>query len=1227
MRQGTCRPKVPSISQGEGDSANIVDYPCDLCTQTFDTRFEVSSHRLRHTHTNDQYTNESSSIRLQDVSLNNLVRDYIMESSNGAIIDFSQWFHQNFNIIEALFSNFTEFRLKALIYLKIKYIKINHHTGEIVDRLEFYIPSSPATEVVDCDSWLDYHILGLKMNVDKFNERDSDLIFDGIESATFKISLLESYSGRGSFNLPKTLKDKKAVINVDCNSHCFKYAVLSILHYNDIGGCNRHRKSKYEQWENELKFDDCNSENMKFKDIEKFEKLNNIKIVVHVWEKGLKGVRYNNRSSTYERVVNLLIVHEDNSEEWHYCGIPKLSRLYHHTQTTKNDSYQCDRCIRIFHSKDKFETHYEWCKRGKLQVEKMPKEINFGYKESGDELSPLRVIYADIECFIENGVHKPAAIACYEVWHYHFNNSKNKMHVWEGKDCILDFLHFLEKAVKFQQKFDTQLTRKSMVLSEADLQRFNTAEVCSKCHKKFDNDKIKKVRDHDHITGEFRDALCRKCNFSLRVRRRVLPVILHNFKGYDCHMIISGGLGQMKNSKLDVIAQTREKFMAMTMKVPVDKTKEDKTVYFDIKFLDSYQFMASSLSSLAQNLETFTLTENLKKDYPNLTNDLITCKGVFPYAYFDSLSRLDETCLPSIDKFKNDLTGQDCSPDDYHHAQNAWNQFDCKTFGDYMIAYLKLDVFLLADVFQEFRRVALEEDKLDPIHFVSLPAMSFKSAFKMTGETIHLLDDAEMYNLFERGIRGGLTFVNKHFTKAKTEGDDHIHLKYYDQNNLYGSALSKPLPHSNFTWLDETQLKHFSNPTNILNIPDDGDWGYYFEVDLIYPNSIKDETADFPLAPESGEVTIDMFSNFMKQFYKKLEECGQSKYKPCRKLLLTQVDKENYLAHFSILKFYLEKGMILKKVHRIIKFYQKPFFKPYIDSNSRKRAAAKNAFEKDYYKYKNNSLFGKTMEDVRKRMNYKLVNDVNKMNKLISSPLFIDRDIIDEDIVGVKMVKSEIELCKPIYIGQAVLDYSKLEMYKLFYDVLKSNPLMKDVRLLGGDTDSFFLAITTHKDINFNSVMSYLKPYFDSSNYPNTHPLFSLDNKAKLGCFKDETPGKEIVEMILLRPKMYSMKLRNEKDSIKRGKGISRGIVKNLTHKAYRRAFRNKTITYVDMTILKSKQHTVTTHMFRKRALSAWEDKRCWISNNTSFPHGHPNTGIPPPKKIKLSPPPSGDVL
>ena len=165
--------------------------------------------------------------------------------------------------------------------------------------------------------------------------------------------------------------------------------------------------------------------------------------------------------------------------------------------------------------------------------------------------------------------------------------------------------------------------------------------------------------------------------------------------------------------------------------------------------------------------------------------------------------------------------------------------------------------------------------------------------------------------------------------------------------------------------------------------------------------------------------------------------------------------------------------------------------------------------------------------------------------------------------------------------------------------------------------------MTTQKDLNFNEVMAYLKPHFDSSNYKDRHPLYSLKNKAKLGCFKDETAGEEIEEMVLLRPKMYSMKLKDV--SIKRAKGISKSIVKSMKHKQYYLAYENKKITYVNMTILKSQQHTIQTHQFKKRALSAFEDKRCWTSHNISFPHGHPETGIPPPKRLKLSS--SGDAL
>ena len=203
-------------------------------------------------------------------------------------------------------------------------------------------------------------------------------------------------------------------------------------------------------------------------------------------------------------------------------------------------------------------------------------------------------------------------------------------------------------------------------------------------------------------------------------------------------------------------------------------------------------------------------------------------------------------------------------------------------------------------------------------------------------------------------------------------------------------------------------------------------------------------------------------------------------------------------------------------------------------------------------------------------MNYKLVTDVEKFSKLVNDPLFIDRDIINEEITGVKLFKGEVELCKPIFIGQAVLDYSKLEMYTLFYYILKPCPLIRDIRLLGGDTDSFFLAIRSQKDLNFNDVMLKLKPFLDSSNYKDTHPLYSIENKAKLGCFKDETAGEKIKQMILLRPKMYSIKLKNDEE-IKRGKGISKSVVQNLRHKDYKKAFKNKKITYVNMTILKSK--------------------------------------------------------
>ena len=197
-------------------------------------------------------------------------------------------------------------------------------------------------------------------------------------------------------------------------------------------------------------------------------------------------------------------------------------------------------------------------------------------------------------------------------------------------------------------------------------------------------------------------------------------------------------------------------------------------------------------------------------------------------------------------------------------------------------------------------------------------------------------------------------------------------------------------------------------------------------------------------------------------------------------------------------------GLTLIKVHRVVKYKQKPWLKPYIDFNSQQRALSRNDFDKAFYKLKNNALFGKTMEDVRKRINYKLVTDESKFIKLIRSPFFHDRDIITEDIVGVHMLKPKVTLDKPIFVGQAVLDFSKLEMYKLFYQTLSTCPLIKKLQLVGGDTDSFFLTIATDINVSLSDVFNNLSQFIDTSNYPPSHPMYSAVNKAKLCCFKDK---------------------------------------------------------------------------------------------------------------------------
>jgi len=205
------------------------------------------------------------------------------------------------------------------------------------------------------------------------------------------------------------------------------------------------------------------------------------------------------------------------------------------------------------------------------------------------------------------------------------------------------------------------------------------------------------------------------------------------------------------------------------------------------------------------------------------------------------------------------------------------------------------------------------------------------------------------------------------------------------------------------------------------------------------------------------------------------------------------MDKEKYTCHIRNLKYYLEKGLKLKKIHRVIEFNQDKFMEPYILFNTEMRKKAKNDFEKDFYKLMNNAVFGKTMENVRNRKDISLIYDQTKAQKIINSRLFKDYKKINDDLVLVEKFKKNVVLDKPIQIGLSILDFAKLKMYSYWYDHLKVK--------YGNNVDSLIFQVFTE---DFYKDMYENKQFYDLSEYDKTNPIYDESNKKVLGKMKDE---------------------------------------------------------------------------------------------------------------------------
>ena len=526
---------------------------------------------------------------------------------------------------------------------------------------------------------------------------------------------------------------------------------------------------------------------------------------------------------------------------------------------------------------------------------------------------------------------------------------------------------------------------------------------------------------------------------------------------------------------------------------------------------------------------------------------LLLRKGVYLYEYMDDWDKFNETELPSKDKFYSNLNMRGISDKDYAHLKNVCNTFNIKNLGDYHNRHVQSDTLLLSDVFEAFRLTCLKEFELDPCFFVSAPNLSWQACLKKTNVKLELLTDIDMLLMFEKGIRGGISQAitkyaktNNKYMKTYNKNIKSSYVQYIDANNLYGRAICTKLPVRGFKWDD---VNKYSDDM-IKNYDEDGKYGAILEVDIEYPIHLQKKHIDLPFL------------------------CVRKILNKTSKLITSFENKKEYVIHISTLKQALNHGLKFKKLHRVISFIQAFWMRSYIIKNIKLRNEAKNEFERNFYKLMNNSVYGKTMENIRKNRGIKLVATNDKRKKLASEPNFHTSKDFSEHL--------KVYMNKPIYIGQSILDISKTLMYEFYYNYLK--PKYGDkVKLCYMDTDSFIFYVETNDF--YKDIIPDLNTWFDTSKINNKldRPIRIGINEGILGMFKDELKCQAMTEFIALASKVYAYTSHNDKRE-KKVRGMKKCVRDRiLMFQHYIDALLlNKKIRATQQ-IFKSNHHTITT--------------------------------------------------
>ncbi|XP_065641176.1 uncharacterized protein LOC136073505 [Hydra vulgaris] len=705
-----------------------------------------------------------------------------------------------------------------------------------------------------------------------FQRTKSNSRFVSVKKTDIDIIEYKPIKGKSYIPLPKELASKKAIINMkNEDNECFKWCVARFFNpkYDHPERVEKDLKEQDKKlyWE-KIEFP------VSLHQITQFEKNNqDISINVFGYESSVYPLRISNEKNRQHKIDLLLI---SNNETNHYCLIKSLSRLLS-SQISNNEHTRhfCRNCLQAFSSEESLSKHKLYCvTHDSVRIELLKPNTMIQFNHFKKTMRVPFVVYAGFESIIkpintcepnsnssytkQYQKHTPSSF-CYYIKCFDESVYQSKLVTFtasnEDEDVAQRFIDMLEEDVKKIYNDHLKFPKK-MIFTIKDKKKFDDAKICHICENELGKDR---VRDHCHITGKYRGAAHSDLNEFTNKENKVIEVILQ------------------------------------------------------LRFLDSFRFMASSLDSLTKNL-TKEQCKNVSRYYSGNELNLLLRKGVYPYEWVDSIDKLNETQLPSKESFYLRLNDEGISDENYLHGQTVWEEFQY------------------------------------PAWYYTSPGLAWDAALKETKVQLELLSDYDMILMIKQGIRGGISTIsnrlgvaNNKYMENYDKSKESTYIQYLDANNLYGWAMSKPLPTHGFKWMNEKEIENWKSTSCIL------------EVDLGYPEHLHDLHNDYPLAPERLKIN-------------KVE-----------KLVSNINHKKNYIIHYENLKLYERLGLKLTKIHRGIKFEESAWLSKYIKLNTDLITKATNDFEKNFFKLMNNSVFGKTMENIENRVDVRLVTKEKKL--------------------------------------------------------------------------------------------------------------------------------------------------------------------------------------------------------------------------------------------------------